>query len=143
MAGGWIAYAHLWRDGGATPLLYRDLTAALPRLEPPVETRRRFRHRDQLATYVRAVRPGEPLSLPRIDFAREEAVLVAAGPRSSTGYTLQVTSAREVRGRVLVVVRERTPTLGEPQQAHITYPYRLLVFRKVDKPLYFELQGRP
>ena len=70
-------------------------------------------------------------------------MLVAAGPRASTGYTLQVTSAREVRDRVLVVVRERTPTLGELRHAHITYPYRLLVFRTVVKPLYLELQGRP
>ena len=102
-----------------------------------------FRRRDQLAEYVRATRPGEPLRLPQIDFSREEAVFVATGPRSSTGYALRLVSAREERGRAVFTFRERTPTLAEPQQVLVTSPYRLLVFRKLGKPIYFDLQGRP
>jgi hypothetical protein len=143
VAGGWLAYSHLWTDSGAKPLAYRDLTAALAPLEPPAETQRLFRRRGQLAKYVRKTRPGEPLHLPRIDFSRNEAVFVASGPRSSTGYALRLVSAREERGRAVFTFRERTPTLGDPQQARVAYPYRLLVFRKLDKPVYFELQGRP
>jgi hypothetical protein len=143
VASGWIAYTHFWEDGGAKPLAYRDLTAALVPLEPPAQTERRFRRRDLLATYVRSVRPGEPLRLPRIDFSREEAVFVATGPRSSTGYALHIVSAEAERGRVVITFREQTPNLGDPQQARTTYPYRLLVFRNVHKPVYLELQGRP
>jgi hypothetical protein len=143
VAGGWVAYSHLWRDAGAKPLPYRDLTASLAPLVPPAETQRLFRSRDHLAAYVRKTRPGEPLHLPHIDFSRDEAVFVAAGPRSSTGYALRLVSAREERGRVVFTFREQTPALGEPQQARLTSSYRLLVFRKLNKPIYFELQGRP
>jgi hypothetical protein len=143
VAAGWLAHTHLWRDGGAKPLAYRDLTAALAPLEPPAQTERRFRRRDTLAAYVRLVRPGRPLRLPPIDFSQEEAVFVASGPRSSTGYHLHVGSAEEERGRVLITFREQTPQLGDPLQAHITYPYRLIVFRNLHKPVYLDLQGRP
>jgi hypothetical protein len=143
VACGWIAYTHLWEEGGAEPLAYRDLTAALAPLEPPAQTERRFRQREALATYLRSVRPGERLRLPRIDFSREEAVFVASGPRSSTGYVLRVVSAETERGRVVITLREQTPNLVGPQQARVTYPYRLIVFRNVHKPVHLELQGRP
>jgi hypothetical protein len=143
VTGGWLAYSQLWRDGDAKTLAYRDLTAALTPLEPPAETQRLFRSSEQLAAYVRMAQPGEPLHLPRIDFSQDDAVFFATGPRSSTGYALRVVSAREERGRAVFTFREQTPTLGEPQQARVTSSYRLLVFRKLGKPIYFELQGRP
>jgi hypothetical protein len=143
VGGGWIVYSQLWRDGGAKPLPYRDLSAMLAPLEPAEPAQGVFHRRDQLAKYVRTARPGEPLRLPRIDFAREEAVFITPGPRSSTGYALQLVSAHEERGRAVFTFREQTPALGEPQQIRVTYPYRLLVFRKLGKPVYFELQGRP
>jgi hypothetical protein len=102
-----------------------------------------FTRREQLERYVRTVRPGEPLRLPQIDFSRDRAVFVTVGPRSSRGYALRVVAAEEERGRAFVVLHEDTPSLGDPQQARITYPYRLLVFRKADKPVYLQLQGRP
>jgi hypothetical protein len=143
VAGGWLAYSHLWRDTGAAPLSYRDLTAALAPLEPPAATQRLFRTRDHLAAYVRATRPGEPLHLPPIDFARDDAVLVATGPRSSTGYALHLVSAREERGRAVLTFDEVTPALGDPVRPRVTSPYRLLVFRKLSKPIFFDLRGRP
>jgi hypothetical protein len=143
VAAGSIAYTHVWRDGAAKRLAHRDLTSKLAPLEPPDAAQLLFSRRDQLARYVRRVRPGEPLRLPPIDFSRESAVLVTTGPRSSTGYTLRVVAADDERGRTLIRVREETPTLGDPQQARVTYPYRLLVFRKLDKPVHLELEGRP
>jgi hypothetical protein len=140
---GWVVYTHVWRDGAAKPLAYRDLTSQLGPLEPPDAAQLLFSRRDQLERYVRGVRAGEALRLPPIDFTREAAVLVTTGPRSSTGYALRIDSAEEERGRVLLRVREVTPALGDPQQARITYPYRLLVFRKLDKPVHLELEGRP
>jgi hypothetical protein len=142
VAGGWIAYTHVWQESGAKPLAYRDLTAALAPIEPPAQTERRFRRYARFAAYVRIIRPGEPLRLPRIAFPRDEAIFVATGPRSSTGYTLHLTSAVEERGRLVITYREQTPKLGDPQQARLTYPYRLIVFRNLHKPVYIELQGR-
>jgi hypothetical protein len=141
-AGVSIAYRHVWEDGGAKPLVYRDLTPAIAPLEPPVPTERRFDQRGKLASYVRSVRTGGPGPLPRIDFSRDEALLVATGPRSSAGYAVRIVSVDEERGRVLVTAREETPTLRQAQQGVVTYPYRLIVFRNTHKPVYLHLQGR-
>jgi hypothetical protein len=112
LAAGWIAYAHVWRYGGAHPLAYR------------------------LAT-LRNFEPREPQT--RVTTSgNEERVLITAGPRSSTGYSLEVERAEVERGRVFIVVREVT----EPGRAQITYPYRLLVFPKIDKPVHVHWEGR-
>ncbi len=143
VAAGWIVSAHAWRNGGARPLPYRDLTQQLAPFEPPAPAQLLFSRREQLARYVRRVRPGEPLRLPQVDFAHERAVFVTAGPRSSTGYAIGLVSAQEERGRVVVRVREQTPSLADPQRALLTYPYRLLVIPKRNKPVHLELEGRP
>ena len=140
---GWLAYTHVWREGGNRRLAYHDLTAQLAPLEPPAAAQLLFTRRDQLERYVRLVRPGEALRLPPIDFARDAAVLVTTGPRSSTGYVLRVVSATDQRGRVVIAVHEEAPSLGEPQQARITYPYRFLMIPKPNKPVTIELEGRP
>ncbi len=75
---------------------------------------------------LRRHNPGRTLQVPPIDFSRQEAFLVAAGPRSSTGYALRIVRVEEDGGPVDVVVRERTPSLGDPVQARVTYPFRLL-----------------
>ena len=111
-AGGWVAYVHVWRYGGARPLVYR--LATLPNFE---------------ATH--------PLS--RVTTrGQQERVLITAGPRSSTGYSLEIESAVVERARISIVVRE----VDEPGRAEITYPYRLLVFPKVDKPVHIHWKGR-
>lgn len=87
--------------------------------------------------------PGRRLRIPRIDFARREAVLVAAGPRSSTGYELRVLSVRERGGRLVVTVHERTPSLGERVMPRVTYPFLLLSVPRSDKSLLLKWPGRP
>ena len=139
VAGGWLLYVYAWRDTRAQPLAYRDLSSEL-RVEPDASFARRFREQAQLADYVR--RSGTPPA-PRIDFARDEAVLVSAGPRSSTGYSLQVVDAVRERGRIVITVRERTPSLADPGRPRVTYPYRLLVFRRTNVPVYVRWSGRP
>ena len=86
--------------------------------------------------------PGRALPPPRIDFRRDEAVLVGSGPRSSTGYDLRVVQVEERGDTVDVRVRERTPSLGDPTEARITYPYRLIVFKRIDKPVHVIWEGR-
>jgi len=111
-AAGWIAYVHVWRHGDARPLAYR------------LETLRNFE-------------PREPRTQVTTSGA-DERVLITAGPRSSTGDSLEIVRAEVERGRVYIVVREVT----EPGRAEITYPYRLLVFEKVDKPVHVHWEGR-
>ncbi len=62
-----------------------------------------------------------------------ERVLVSPGPRSSTGYRVQVVSVTEQRRQILLRVRERAPHLGERVQAKVTYPYVLIEIRRTRK----------
>jgi protease stability complex PrcB-like protein len=112
LAGGWIAYVHVWRYGDVRPLAYRLVT--VPNFE---------------ATH--------PLSSITTR-GQEERVLITAGPRSSTGYSLEIESAVIERARISIIVRE----VDEPGRAEITCPYRLLVFPKADKPVHIHWKGR-
>jgi hypothetical protein len=49
----------------------------------------------------------------------------------------------ERRRRIDVYVREHTPSLGDPVNPHVTYPYRAITIARSDKPVYVKLQGRP
>jgi hypothetical protein len=111
-AAGWVAYVHVWRYGDAHPLVYR------------------------LAT-LRNFEPAQPFTRVTTT-AGEERVLITSGPRSSSGYTLEVRRAIVERGRISIVVRE----LDKPGRAGVTYPYRLLVFPKLDKPVHVHWEGR-
>jgi hypothetical protein len=112
LAAGWVAYVRVWRYGGASPLAYH--LATLHDFEP-AEPRTRVTTTDG-----------------------EEHVLITAGPRSSAGYSLVVERAVVERGRVYIAVRE----VDKPGRAELTYPYRLLVFPKIDKPVHVHWEGR-
>lgn len=112
LAAGWIAYVHVWRYGDARPLTYRF--EKVPGFETP-------------RAAVRVTHVGN-----------QEHVLITSGPRSSTGYSIEVTRALVERGRISIVVRE----VGRPGRARITYPYRLLVFRDLGKPVHVHWEGR-
>jgi hypothetical protein len=86
--------------------------------------------------------PGLKIHVPRIDYTRGETFVVAAGPRSSTGYSLRVVRVYEHGDHVQVVVRERTPSLGDPVRARVTYPFRLLAL-PTHKPVHLKWLGRP
>ena len=87
--------------------------------------------------------PGRRIRLPSIDFARREAILVAAGPRSSTGYELRVLGVRESGSRLVVTVHERTPSLDDHVVPKVTYPFLLLSVPRSDKSLLLKWPGRP
>jgi hypothetical protein len=108
-----VVYVHVWQHGGAKPLVYRDA---------------KLRHFEA----------ARPLSKVFVQGGTER-VLVSPGPRSSNGYSLDVVKAKVERGRVLIVVEERT----HPGTAGVTYPYRLLVFPKIDKPVHVGWEGSP
>jgi hypothetical protein len=138
--GGWLAYVYLWRDAGGRPLRYVDLTSRL-HVQPTYDFVRRFSSNRTLADYVHRNAIGAA-RVPRIDWTRDEAVLISSGPRSSTAYTLRVLHATDENGRIVIVVREASPALRNPGRPQLTYPYRFLVFERTSKPIVVEWQGR-
>ena len=78
-----------------------------------------------------------------MNFDRRRVVLVAAGPRSSSGYALDVLQVREERRRVVVTIHERAPTLAQPGKPQLAFPFRLLTLPRSDKPVELDWQGRP
>jgi hypothetical protein len=106
-------------------------------------TRDVFRSRAALLDVLERNNPGRPIHLPNIGFGRREIYLVAAGPRSSTGYVLEVARVRDLGDHIVVVVHERTPTLGDPVQARVTYPFVLIALPRSDEPVKLKWPGRP
>jgi len=62
-----------------------------------------------------------------------ERIFVSPGPRSSTGYAVEVVRAVEQRTRILIEVREVAPRLGQHVQARVTYPYVLIEIPRTRK----------
>jgi hypothetical protein len=122
---------------------YEDLTRKLGPLEFTRITRDVFRSRAALLDVLARNNPGRAITLPAVDFTRREVYLVAAGPRSSTGYDLRVVSVTDQGDRVVVTVHERTPSLGDPVRARVTYPFRLIAFPRSAKPVKLKWPGRP
>jgi hypothetical protein len=129
--------------GLGTPVPYRNISAQLHGYEPPRLAREVFTSRDELATYLRHTVPGGDVRMPNVDWARREAILVASGPRSSTGYSLRVVSLFARGARLALTVKERTPLLGEPVAAKVTYPFVLITVPRTSKSLLLHFQGRP
>jgi hypothetical protein len=127
----------------AHPVPYEDLTSRVGPLEFTRITRDVFRSRAALLDVLERNNPGQTIRLPAIDFAQREVYLVATGPRSSTGYNLSVVEVKDEGNRIVVVVHEQTPSLGDPVSARVTYPFRLVSLPRSDKPVKLRWPGRP
>jgi protease stability complex PrcB-like protein len=127
----------------ARPVAYEDVTREAGPLEFTRIKRQLFRNRAELLEFLAESNPGRVIRLPEIDFSRQEIYLVATGPRSSTGYDLRIVRVEDEGDRVVVVVRERTPSLGDPVEARVTYPFRLIALPRSDKPVKLKWLGRP
>jgi len=127
----WLAYTEGYAPSGGRPLGWR--TTAVGRLQLPRATTAFFHERSDFDGFlddlhVAAVRP-------RIDFGRDAAVLIALGPRSSTGIAVNVLRVEEQRGRVLVLVREQSVPGAA---AVVSYPSVVVVLRETGKPIAVE-----
>jgi hypothetical protein len=142
LGGAWIAYSELWRHGGGKPVAFRVLPNALGAVKLTAPTFQHFRKRlyfeNYLATKLSRIPP-----LPPVDFTRDEVLLVAVGARSSTGYAVRIESVTNQRGRIVVRVREITPSLGDHVVARVTYPYTLATIPLSPKPVHYIWLGRP
>lgn len=113
-----------------------------PALWPKSVTRSFWRQR-QVDRYLARIFPQGRPTFPRIDFARRRLVLVAAGPRSSTGYRVEILRITERRGDIRIAARELTPSLGQRVEARLTSPFRLITIPATRKRVYVQWQGRP
>ncbi len=127
-AAAWHAHGHRrvgelpWVDVSIGPVAF------------PAPTIHTYRSNLALRRYVVVADPGR--TIPAVDFGggRFEAILVTLGPRSSSGYSIDVRSVEEQRNRIVVRARQRAPRLGEPVRPFVTYPYRLLRVPAREKP---------
>jgi hypothetical protein len=110
-------------EGDTEPVAWRDLSAQVGPLSIGGTERRLFRSREQLERYLASA---NARAMPAVDFSNRQLLLVSTGPRSSTGYSIEILGVEERDGKITVRMREVTPGLDDPVDAHLTYPYRLL-----------------
>jgi hypothetical protein len=122
----------LWPEERGQPAQWADLRVGT--LTISGETKRLFQTRAQLRRYLGRRSPS-------VDFEQRQLLLVSPGPRSSTGYSLEVEDVRDRGSSIVVTVRERTPGLGEHVEPRVTYPYRLLSL-PAGKDVYVDWRGR-
>jgi hypothetical protein len=140
---GWLAYAGWWGEGGTRELAWHDLTPRLGQVEFTRKVTAVYRSRAAFERLLDATMPGRAPKPPPVDWSRDQVVVIALGPRSSTGYSLRILRVVERRREIDVYARERAPALGDPVLAHVTYPYRAIALGRTDKRVSVKLQGRP
>jgi hypothetical protein len=131
--------SRLLPEGKGQVVAWRDLSSQVGPLTILRSDDRVFRERTTLQTYLNGARAPRPA--PAVDFSTRQVLLVSTGPRSSTGYSLEVLSARERDGKITVRVRERSPRLSEDVRPRVTYPYRLISL-PAGKDVYVDWLGR-
>ena len=110
-------------EGTSEPVTPRDLSAQVGPLSIAATERRLFRDQEQLERYLARAHARET---PTVDFSNRQLLLVSTGPRSSTGYAIEIVGVEEQDRTITVRVREVSPRLGDRVEARVTYPYRLL-----------------
>ena len=130
-------------SAGSTQLAWNDVTAQMPGVLWPKSVTRSFWKRRQVVRYLARTFPQGPPKVPPFDFARRRLILVAAGPRSSTGYRVEIVRITERRSTIDVLAREVTPALGDRTTARLTSPYRLIAIPATSKRVYVQGAGRP
>jgi PrcB C-terminal len=138
----WLGYAW-WGRGGEHDVAWRDLNTQLGRVEFTRKVTAVYRSPAPLERLLEATMPGRAPRPPRVDWSREQVVVISLGPRSSTGYSPRIVRVVERRRGVDVIVREQAPSLGDPVEARVTYPYRAVAIRSTNRPVYVKLQERP
>ncbi len=142
-ATGWLVYTQVWGTGGTRPYAWQDVTGMMGRIEFTRKVTAVYHSRQPFVKLLEATMPGRAPKPPPQDWDRDQVVVIALGPRSSTGYSLRILRVVERRRGIYIYARERTPALGEPVTARITYPYRVLSMHGSARPVYVKLEGRP
>lgn len=126
--------------GGSEQLEVRDLTGAIgPLGEFGRPTTHVFRQERYYSGYVRE-RGG---TVAPVSFPERMVVLFAVGPRSTPAYRLEVVGAAVRGGRVVVSVRETTPSAADMTPPGLTFPYRAISIPWSSKTVIIDWMGRP
>jgi PrcB C-terminal len=132
-----LAVYALWPEGEPRAVVWQDLSGRVGPLTITRETKRVFRDAETLDDYVAAAGGRAP----DVDFDQHQVLLVSPGPRSSTGYTLEIVRVEERGGQVTVTVRERAPGLNDQVQPRVTFPYQLVTL-PAGRDVYVNWPGR-
>ena len=135
---GVLLAVRLLPEGTSEPVAWRDLSAQVGPLSIAGTERRLFRDQEQLERYLARAHARET---PTVDFSNRQLLLVSTGPRSSTGYSIEILGVEERNGKIALGVREVSPRLGDRVEARVTYPYRLLSL-PVDRDVVVDWLGR-
>jgi hypothetical protein len=141
-----VALGVIWTqvvESSSKRLAWDDVTAEMPGVLWPKSVTRSFWKHRQVVRYLARTFPAHPPAVPPFDFARRRLILVAAGPRSSTGYRVEIVRITERRSTIDVLAQEITPSLGDHTVARLTSPYRLIAIPATSKRVYVQWQGRP
>jgi PrcB C-terminal len=128
--------------GDEKPVAWSDVTHRMGAVEFTRRVQGVYHSRAAFERLLDATMPGRAPKPPPHDWAHDQIVVIALGPRSSTGYSLRIQRVVERRRGIYVYAREVAPSLGEPVTARVTYVYRLLSMHGSAKPVYVKLQGR-
>ena len=132
----------MWGAGGSHPIAWRDVTGKMGTVEFTRRALGVYHSRDSFTRLLDATMPGRAPQPPKLDWDRDQVVVISLGPRSSTGYKLVIDRVVERRRGIYVYAHEQTPALGEPVESRVTYVYRLLTMHGRAKPVYVKLRGR-
>jgi PrcB C-terminal len=141
IAGG-VLWTRVVEAGGAKPVPWRDVTAGVGPVLWPKSVARSFWTGSQLERYLARTFPHGQPEFPRFDFAHRRLILVAAGPRSSSGYGVRIASVTDRRGGVRVLARETAPSLAQRVVVGLTSPYRLITIPATRKRVSVQWEGR-
>jgi len=136
-----VTYKHVFAHRNQRGLPWLDLTSVVGPLVFPRATTRELPGPKTYALYLRLHKATRRVPPP--DFKHGIVLVVAVGPRSSTAYSLQVLRVTEQRSRVIVRLRENSPTIARPGKTRLAYPYRMITFPKTSKPIFVTILGQP
>jgi hypothetical protein len=142
IAGG-VVWTQVVQGRPEKQLAWNDVTARMGPVLWPKSVSRSFWRRRQVVRYVARTFPLGAPTVPAFDFARRRLILVAAGPRSSTGYGVEIVRITERRSTIDVLARETAPALDTSVVPKVTSPYRLITIPATAKRVYVQWQGRP
>jgi hypothetical protein len=138
-----VVYTRVIERGDARDVRWRDLGAGLGTVRWSRQVAVAFRSRSELVRWFALNGGSAPLRVPPVDFRRRTLLLSTVGPRSSTGYGIEVVRVTERRSRIDVLLGERTPDLHDRVSARLTFPYRLISIPATTKAIHFGYEGRP
>ena len=87
---GRLVYTQVWGMGGERPVDWQDVTHRMGTIEFTRRVQGVYHSRASFERLVEATMPGRAPKPPPHDWAHDQIVVIALGPRSSTGYSLRI-----------------------------------------------------